>query len=152
MASRGRLAFNSPDEMAERIDEYFNSRQATRTIKGRDANGNLLEWEETYYRPPTMAGLALSLGITRQTLINYAERDEFLPVLTRAKHQVAEWVEEALFTREGSNGARFALEVNHGYGREAPGGTSEPPVTKIIPPAIGEQRKAIPKWEPEEDE
>lgn len=154
MATRGTLAFTDPEELEQRIEEYFDSRWSTRTITAKDGT----TWDEPYMRPPTMAGLALALDTTRQTLLAYSRgdgsRDErFVPIIARAKMRIAEFAEEALYVREASNGAKFALEVNHGYGREdREGGTGDGFEVKVIPPAYGEAIKAIPKWQPEGDD
>lgn len=154
MAERGRLALTDPEELEQRIEEYFQSRWSTRTITAKDGT----TWDEPYMRPPTMAGLALALDTTRQTLLAYSRgdgsRDErFVPIIARAKMRIAEFAEEALYVREASNGAKFALEVNHGYGREdREGGTGDGFEVKVIPPAYGEAIKAIPKWQPEGDD
>lgn len=148
MATRGRRAWNDPAELEELIEDYFQSRWETRTIKQRAKDGSVIEFEEEYMRPPTMAGLARHLGVVRKTLLNYAERDEFTPLLAHAKNRVAEWWEEGLAVREVSNGARFALEANHGYGREDQESGSGAAFTQnVIPPASAETIKAIPKWE-----
>lgn len=153
MAIRGTLAFTDPEELERRIEEYFDSRWSTRTITAKDGT----TWDEPYMRPPTMAGLALALDTTRQTLLAYSRgdgsRDErFVPIIARAKMRIAEFAEEALYVREASNGAKFALEANHGYGREdREGGTGDGFEVKVIPPAYGEAIKAIPKWQPEGD-
>jgi hypothetical protein len=152
MAKTGTLAFTDPDEMERQINAYFDGLIQTRKMKTRAADGSIVEWEETYHRPPTMAGLALALNMTRVGLMNYRERDGFLPVLSRAKGRIAEFAEEALYTREASNGARFALEVNHGYGREDGDGDGDGAfVMKIIAPT-GAQNLAIAKWEPRESD
>lgn len=154
MAKRGQLAFTDPEELERRIEEYFDSRWSTRTITAKDGT----TWDEPYMRPPTMAGLALALGCTRVTLMHYGRGDEprdaaFIPIIARAKMRIAEFAEEALYAREASNGAKFALEVNHGYGREdREGGTGDGFEVKVIPPAYGEAIKAIPKWQPEGDD
>lgn len=154
MAKRGHLAFTDPEALEERIEEYFQSRVRKRKIYPRDGD----PYEEEYQVPPTMAGLALALDTTRQTLLAYGRGDEprdpaFVPIIARAKMRIAEFAEEALYVREASNGAKFALEVNHGYGREdREGGTGEGLAVQVIPPAAGEQLKAIPKWKPEGDD
>ncbi len=154
MAKRGQLAFTDPEELERRIEEYFDSRWSTRTITAKDGT----TWDEPYMRPPTMAGLALALDTTRQTLLAYSRGDEprdpaFAPIIARAKMRIAEFAEEALYVREASNGAKFALEVNHGYGREdREGGTGDGFEVKVIPPAYGDAIKAIPKWQPEGDD
>lgn len=157
MAERGTLALTDPDEVRERIDEYFQSRWATRKIK-QNLHGKQVEIEEQYMRPPTMAGLALALDVTRTTLMFYgqgkgARDDKLIPIIARAKARIAEFAEEALYTREANQGAKFALEVNHGYGREdREGGTGDGFAVTVIPPAAGEAIKAIPKWKPEGDD
>ena len=154
MAKRGQLAFTDPEALEERIEEYFQSRTRRRKIYPRDGE----PYEEDYQVPPTMAGLALALDTTRQTLLAYGKGDEprdpaFVPIIARAKMRIAEFAEEALYVREASNGAKFALEVNHGYGREdREGGTGDGFEVKVIPPAAVEALKAIPKWQPEGDD
>lgn len=148
MAERGTRVWTDPAELEGLIEDYFRSRWETRKIKQRGADGKTVEFEEDYMRPPTMAGLARHLGVVRNTLLNYSERDEFAPLLAHAKNRVAEWWEEGLAAREVSNGARFALEVNFGYGREdQEGGTGAAFTQNVIPPATSEDLKAIPKWE-----
>lgn len=160
MAKRGHLAFTDPEALEERIEEYFQSRMRKRYFPTGKVDGQLVYEAEEYMAPPTMAGLALAMDTTRQTLLAYGKAEEprdpaFAPIIARAKLRIAEWWEEALANREASNGAKFALEVNHRYGREdREGGTGEGFAVQVIPPAAGEQLKAIPKWQPEggEDE
>lgn len=100
-----------------------------------------------------MAGLAGHLGVVRMTLWGYRKRaepdDPLLPVLARALNRIADWTEEALYTREASTGARFALEVNHGYGREMEEAADDKTGSFnqiVIAPADETSRKAVPKW------
>lgn len=148
MAIRGTRVWQD-DQVAEveaAIDRYFDNRWAVRTIRHKDGTVD----EEEYMRPPTMAGLALALGVTRMTILNYSERDEFMPVIARAKMRIAEWWEEALASGQSSNGAKFALEVNHRYGKEDEGqGTGEGFTMQVLPPAPAQDIKALPKWEPD---
>jgi hypothetical protein len=158
MAGNNALAFTDPDELAERIEEYFDSLNMTRKMRTKGDDGKWVEWEEQYQRPPTMAGLALHLGVTRVTLLHYSKGAEprdprFIPIIARAKERIAQFAEEALYVREASNGAQFALRVNHGYGAEdREGGSGEGFEVRVIAPATGETRLAIPKWEPEGDD
>ena len=63
--------------------------------------------------PPTVTGLALALGFTsRQALLNYQAKLEFVDTITRAKARVEQYAEERLFDRDGSNGAQFSLRNN----------------------------------------
>jgi hypothetical protein len=157
MAKVGVLAFTEPDDFEERIDAYFQSRMASRMVFVGIVDGERCYEREEYMKPPTIAGLALALGCDRRTLIRYGkgegQRDPRLSLaLARAKLRAAEWWEEALAVREVSNGAKFALEVNYGYGlddeRDGDGGSFS---MNVIPPAVDSSDKlAAPKWEPED--
>lgn len=64
-------------------------------------------------KPPTITGLALALGFTsRQALLNYEAKDEFVDTILRAKARVEQYTEERLFDKEGANGAKFSLSNN----------------------------------------
>jgi hypothetical protein len=158
---RGTHGFTDPQELQILIDAYFKGLTRVRKFTGKGDDGKPIEWEEEYTLPPTMAGLALALDTTRRTLLAYGKGegtrgDKFTPVIARAKERLAEFAETALFNREASNGAKFALEVNHRYGREdedGGGGTGDGFEMKVISPAATEgDQLAIPKWEPKEDE
>lgn len=158
MAQRGTLAIKSLPDLETAIDAYFESRMASRMVFVGMVDGQKSYEREEYMKPPTMAGLALALGIDRRTLIRYGSgegtRDPELSLaLSRAKLRAAEWWEEALAVREASNGAKFALEVNYGYGKEddKTGGEGDKFSMNVIAPAVEEGKQlAIPKWEPEE--
>jgi len=61
------------------------------------------------FRPFTISGLALALDTSRQTLINYQERDEFFDTIMRAKRKCENYTEEMLFHKDSANGAKFVL-------------------------------------------
>lgn len=64
-------------------------------------------------KPPTVTGLALALGFTtRQSLLNYQGRKQFLDTITRAKSRCEEYAESRLYDRNGSRGAEFSLKYN----------------------------------------
>jgi hypothetical protein len=157
MAERGRLALTNPHEVEERIEAYFQSLMRKRYVPTGKVDGQMIYEVEEYMETPAMAGLARALGVTRTTLLFYSQgkgtRDESLiPIIEDATSRIAEWWEKALATREASNGAKFALQVNHGYGRETERGeTGDGFQVLLIPPAGGETARAIPRWEPEED-
>jgi hypothetical protein len=154
MADRGRLAFNSPEELEEAILDYFSGLQIwhdEHVVRGEGEN------REEFTRkvlikdaPPTVAGLARHLGVVHRTLRNYKHRDEFAAVIARALNAIAEYAETRLYDKSGSNGARFALEVNHGYGIEDEhGADGEAFQMNVIAPG-GEAALAIPKFEEED--
>ena len=50
--------------------------------------------------------------MSRQSLLNYSEKDEFLDTIMRAKRKCELYAEERLFDKEGANGAKFSLANN----------------------------------------
>lgn len=148
-----KLKHQTVEELEADIDAYFESLWKTRKIKQRMQDGSSVEFEEDYMRPPTMAGLARHLGVVRATLWHMTRRpaseDVYKPAVARALTRIAEYAEEALYTREGGNGAKFALEVNHRYGREDEDATAGAGFSQtIIAPTIesSEAPLAIPRW------
>jgi hypothetical protein len=70
-------------------------------------------------KPPTMTGLALALGFTsRQSLLNYQGKAEFMDSITRAKARVEEYAESRLYDRDGAKGAEFSLKYNFKWAQE----------------------------------
>lgn len=98
MAKVGRpLKYSSPEEMQEAIDAYFD------------------ECKENE-NPPTITGLALSLGFcTRQSLLDYAEKDEFLATVKSAKLRVEESLERGILKGYNAAGGIFNLKNNFGW-------------------------------------
>lgn len=151
------LTFTDPDELEALIEEYFE----TRTVWGEEIEIRTgPDGEEirkitpviVQRRPPTMAGLARHLGVVRDTLWRMQRDkgdpdDRIRPVIVRALNRIAEWSEEALYTRDGVTGARFTLEVNHGYGREQGSGGGPEFSQNILPPRTDTETRAIPKWD-----
>ena len=107
--------YNTKEEIQEKIDAYFED------CKGKmlyDPEGKPLT--DKYgmpvifgARPLTVTGLALALGFTsRQALLNYQAKDEFVDTIMRAKAVVEQYAEERLFDKDGANGAKFSLANN----------------------------------------
>ncbi len=82
------LKFKTPKELENAIEAYFET-----TPKD--------EW--------TITGLALALDTTRQTLINYEEKDKFLDTIKRAKLKIENGYEIDL-KKHGRSGTIFALK------------------------------------------
>lgn len=116
MAKKGRPPkFKSKEEMQAKIDAYFEE------CKGRvltDDEGKVIT--DKYgqpviidRKPLTVTGLALALGFSsRQSLLDYEAKKEFLDTITRAKARVEEYTEMMLFDKNASNGAKFSLANN----------------------------------------
>lgn len=68
--------------------------------------------------PPSISGLCLYLGISRQTWSSYSGQEEFLDTTMRARARVEAYLEGELVSREKNTaGIQFNLEHNHGWKR-----------------------------------
>ena len=107
--------YKRPEEMQHIIDEYFKACEGKVLT---DDNGQVLT--DKYgspiiigAKPPTVTGLALALGFTsRQALLNYQGKKQFVDTVTRAKTRVEEYTESRLFDKDGARGAIFSLAHN----------------------------------------
>lgn len=130
------LKYDSPEAMQEKIDRYFDS------CKGHiafDPDGHPIIDKHGHpvmigEKPLTITGLALSLGMTRRSLLNYKRRPAFARVVTRARLKVECYTEERLFDRNGYSGARFVLETCFGWKEPAPEEHRPPCAVVVIHP------------------
>lgn len=107
--------FSTREELQAKIDAYFAGCEGKALT---DAAGNVCR--DKYgcpiiidAHPPTVTGLALALGFTsRQALLNYQAKKDFVDTITRAKSRVEEYAEARLFDRDGVQGAKFNLMNN----------------------------------------
>ena len=89
------LKYKSEEELSKGIEEYFED------CKKRE-------------KPYTMSGLAVWLGITRQTLVNYSHKDKFFPLIKKAKERVQAQIEEnAIDGTFNTTFAIFSLKANY---------------------------------------
>lgn len=109
--SKGRpLKFNSPEELENKIEEYY------RYCKDSD-------------RKITVTGLAWYLDVNKQTLTNYEKAEEngwlkrldedtrskYIEIIKKAKIYIESCYEEMLFHKESVIGAIFTLKNNYGW-------------------------------------
>ncbi len=117
--------FTSAEEMQEKIDAYFASCEP-KLLRDGDGTPMLNKNGEPIYvggRPMTIQGLALALGFTsRQSLLNYKAKREFVDTVTRARLRVEQYAAERLFDRDAQRGAQFTLAYGFGYARDAEDG------------------------------
>lgn len=103
-------------EIEEKINTYFNSCKGEILMNKQTGEPILTKYGQPVIvnaKPPTVTGLALALGFTsRQSLLNYQAKKEFMDTITRAKMVVEEYTEGRLFDKDGSNGAKFSLMNN----------------------------------------
>lgn len=113
------LKYGTVEQLDQAIRGYFDScdpHTARRIVDcGINESGETI-WRErevmTEQKPYTMSGLARALGISRQTLLDYSERDQFLDSLRAAKQRCEEYAESQLYGPY-SNGAKFNLTNNY---------------------------------------
>lgn len=107
--------YTSKEEIEKLIEEYFKKCDGELVI---NENGEAILGDngKPIYKnakPPTVTGLALALGFsTRQGLLNYQAKKEFIDTITRAKSYIEEYAERRLFDRDGVQGAKFSLINN----------------------------------------
>ena len=91
------LKYTNVEDMQNDIDNYF----AKCDEKG---------------KPYTVSGLALALGTCRQTLLNYADKGEFLDTIKEAKAKIESFNEEMLYNKDvPTTGVIFNLKNNYGW-------------------------------------
>lgn len=96
------LLFKNKDELQSRIDAYFES---CYSIDDKGAR--------TQVRPYTITGLAVSLDTSRQTLVNYEDKEEFFDTIKKAKDIIENWTEEQLYRTTQVTGVIFNLKNNY---------------------------------------
>jgi hypothetical protein len=107
--------YNSAEEMQEKIDAYFEECKGELIYNelGQPILDKNMQPILFGKRPLTITGLALALGFTsRQALLNYEAKEEFVDTIKRAKARVERYAEERLYDKDGSNGAKFSLANN----------------------------------------
>lgn len=153
------LKFKTPQELQEKIDEYFaecdeHVIDITEWVLARDSSGTLKKDEtgqnylveiahkvKTNQIPYTITGLALSLDTTRQTLLEYEgevigreDKDpEFADTIKKAKTKIEQFNEMQLYGASPT-GTIFNLKNNYGWKDKTEqdittGGESFEPVT-----------------------
>lgn len=89
--------FKTKEEMQEKIDKYFEECKKER-------------------RPITFTGLAYSIGLSRQGLLEYKAKDEFSDTIKKARDFVEMTLEERLIGTSGiATGIIFNLKNNYDW-------------------------------------
>lgn len=111
--------YTKAEIMQYKINKYFESCFVpSRNKKGEilfDEKGKVIKIQ---VRPFTVSGLADALDMSRQSLLNYSEKEEFFDTIMRAKRKCEVYAEEMLFDKNSTNGAKFSLANNFEGWRE----------------------------------
>lgn len=113
------LKFETVAELEAAIDAYFDMcdpHQEERLVEsGVNEKGQTIFLKRkimTEQVPYAISDLALALDVSRQTLLNYGEREEFLDTVERAKQRCEGYAERQLYGPY-ANGAKFNLTNNY---------------------------------------
>ena len=110
--------YKTREELADKIKEYFDSCWVDKITQVTDKDGNITESNVKYQnRPYTIMGLALALGMCRDTLCEYAKNGKFSDIVKKAKQTVEMYVEEMLLEGKNAAGPIFWLK-NHAEYRD----------------------------------
>jgi hypothetical protein len=120
MAEKGKggrpLKFKSVEELQEKINDYFencDNHETTFVTKERE----VLQIPDS--KPYTITGLALWLDTTRETLLDYENKDEFSDTIRKAKLKCENYAEESLWKPKIASGVIFNLINNYGWANKA---------------------------------
>lgn len=124
--------YETPEELLEAVEAYFG--KISRTVDAtemvdtgeRDGSGHRIFEPKVvqnddgdviriveFLIPPSITDLCLELGITRQTWVNYGNREGYLQVTEWAKARVESYLRRESLTRtKGLQGVIFNLEQN----------------------------------------
>ena len=111
------LKFKSAKELQTKIEEYFESCYEERWYQDggewkpvTDRNGKTMK---DLIKPMTVSGLAVYLETSRNTLLEYEGKEEYVNTIKRAKDRIENFAEESLFTNKQTAGIIFNLVNNH---------------------------------------
>ena len=104
------LKYKTIEELQITIDEYFKACESE-ILKDEDSQPIFNKFGQPVIinqKPPTVTGLALALGFTsRQVLLNYQAKKQFVDTVTHAKSRYEDYAESRLSDRDGTMGAKF---------------------------------------------
>jgi len=141
------LKFKSLKELEVKIQAYFDScfEYHWKDEYYRDEDGNKEKDETTgkyvktpvkireQIRPFTITGLAVALDTTRETLLDYEDREEYSDTIKKAKQIIHNFTEEKLFGNNAT-GVIFNLKNNYDWKDKSalelsdPNGNALPPI------------------------
>jgi len=100
------LAFNSVEELEEKIEAYFKSDDAFIV--------SYIDKNEIKEFAPTMAGLALYLDVDRKTIVNYGKKEQYFHTIKKARSKIENHLEQKLYGNTVT-GVIFNLKNNFNW-------------------------------------
>ena len=96
------LIYRTKEEPEKRITHYFESCWQEKWVENKKTG----EWQPLFDRhgnplmeqvkPYTMAGLALHLGVSRMTVVNYSRKEDYAEVIEKARNVCEAFLEEGM--------------------------------------------------------
>ena len=91
------LKYKTVEELESAIEEYFNyCDNRIKQVHSKEGESYAIADPEPY----AMSGLAYALGIDRKTLLNYSYKDDYSPLLKRARSRVEADVERRMLHKD----------------------------------------------------
>lgn len=113
------LKFKTVKELQKKIDAYFESCYEEVWEKQEGGWRPVLDHKDEIMKeqvkPFTITGLANYLGTSRQTLLNYGDKEEYFDTIRAAKNRIEAYVEESLWKPKIASGVMFNLKNNFGW-------------------------------------
>lgn len=139
-------AFTDPDKLAEQVDRFFATCEASRE-EHQLRNGGV---QVRYRKPPSVIGLAVYLGVSRQTLYRYMAGDiesldsavysTIRDILVRARDRIEALTLEGAMSGEVDSKAASLVLGGMGYSNKS---DDSPTVTVRI---VGADAAAVEDW------
>ncbi len=92
------LKYQTVEELQSAVDAYFR-------------DDCMMKLGDAEIFAPTMGGLACALGVSRQTLVSYRDKDEFLDTIKNARSKIGAALEQRLYSNSVA-GVIFNLKNN----------------------------------------
>jgi len=113
--------WNDPEQLADLIQDYID--ETTFNVPRVDKENKPVlnnkgdQIQDTYFsKPPTITGLCLHLGCSRETLNDYSHKKEYSDTIKKYKDLVENHLEEELHRNQGQvTGIIFNLKNNFGW-------------------------------------
>lgn len=116
------LKYKDVKKLQEKIEEYFKSCWEQKLdiwgnpIFHKDSKGKKTKKPVLIQKKPyTVGGLAVFLDTSRETLVEYEGKKQFVDTIKKAKDRIYAFKEESLYTKHNPTGVIFDLKNNDGW-------------------------------------
>jgi len=106
------LKFETPEKLEEKINEYFGVCDQGEDVEELSKRGELVKYRRKI--PYTIEGLSLHLDCDPSTIRRYGKRDEFRPIITRARTKIVRsWINGGLSGQFNPKIVALCLAANY---------------------------------------